>query len=449
MMQMSELAQSVHGRIQGGDALFSSVSTDTRSIQPGALFVALSGPNFDGNAFVSRAAEKGAVGALVREDAANAPLPTVAVDDTRAALGSLAATWRGKQQAKIYAVTGSNGKTTVKEMLASILALEETGIATAGNLNNDIGMPLTLLRLRQGDVYAVLEMGMNHAGEIARLTDIARPDVALINNAAAAHLEGLGSLENVARAKGEILQGLGADGIAVLNADDAFFPLWKELAGARRIISFGLADAADVSVSIASSQSRALAGERMRMRTPRGEVDIRLPLPGQHNVMNALAAAAAALAGGASLEQIRQGLENMQPVAGRLVVLTGVNGATILDDSYNANPASVAAALDVLAGYPGEKILVMGDMGELGEDSLEQHEQIGVLAKSKGVDRLLAVGEQSRLAVEAFGGGGRWFEDQTILLAALQPRLNNDTAVLVKGSRASRMDRISQKLIGE
>ena len=449
MMQMSELAQSVHGRIQGGDALFSSVSTDTRSIQPGALFVALSGPNFDGNAFVSRAAEKGAVGALVREDAANAPLPTVAVDDTRAALGSLAATWRGKQQAKIYAVTGSNGKTTVKEMLASILALEETGIATAGNLNNDIGMPLTLLRLRQGDVYAVLEMGMNHAGEIARLTDIARPDVALINNAAAAHLEGLGSLENVARAKGEILQGLGADGIAVLNADDAFFPLWKELAGARRIISFGLADAADVSVSIASSQSRALAGERMRMRTPRGEVDIRLPLPGQHNVMNALAAAAAALAGGASLEQIRQGLENMQPVAGRLVVLTDVNGATILDDSYNANPASMAAALDVLAGYPGEKILVMGDMGELGEDSLEQHEQIGVLAKSKGVDRLLAVGEQSRLAVEAFGGGGRWFEDQTILLAALQPRLNNDTAVLVKGSRASRMDRISQKLIGE
>ena len=449
MMQMSELAQSVHGRIQGGDALFSSVSTDTRSIQPGALFVALSGPNFDGNAFVSRAAEKGAVGALVREDAANAPLPTVAVDDTRAALGSLAATWRGKQQAKIYAVTGSNGKTTVKEMLASILALEETGIATAGNLNNDIGMPLTLLRLRQGDVYAVLEMGMNHAGEIARLTDIARPDVALINNAAAAHLEGLGSLENVARAKGEILQGLGADGIAVLNADDAFFPLWKELAGARRIISFGLADAADVSVSIASSQSRALAGERMRMRTPRGEVDIRLPLPGQHNVMNALAAAAAALAGGASLEQIRQGLENMQPVAGRLVVLTDVNGATILDDSYNANPASMAAALDVLAGYPGEKILVMGDMGELGEDSLEQHEQIGVLAKSKGVDRLLAVGEQSRLAVEAFGGGGRWFEDQTVLLAALQPRLNNDTAVLVKGSRASRMDRISQKLIGE
>ncbi|RTZ58174.1 MAG: UDP-N-acetylmuramoyl-tripeptide--D-alanyl-D-alanine ligase [Gammaproteobacteria bacterium] len=449
MMQMSELAQSVHGRIQGGDALFSSVSTDTRSIQPGALFVALSGPNFDGNAFVSRAAEKGAVGALVREDAANAPLPTVAVDDTRAALGSLAATWRGKQQAKIYAVTGSNGKTTVKEMLASILALEETGIATAGNLNNDIGMPLTLLRLRQGDAYAVLEMGMNHAGEIARLTDIARPDVALINNAAAAHLEGLGSLENVARAKGEILQGLGADGIAVLNADDAFFPLWKELAGARRIISFGLADAADVSVSIASSQSRALAGERMRMRTPRGEVDIRLPLPGQHNVMNALAAAAAALAGGASLEQIRQGLENMQPVAGRLVVLTDVNGATILDDSYNANPASMAAALDVLAGYPGEKILVMGDMGELGEDSLEQHEQIGVLAKSKGVDRLLAVGEQSRLAVEAFGGGGRWFEDQTVLLAALQPRLNNDTAVLVKGSRASRMDRISQKLIGE
>ena len=449
MMQMSELAQSVHGRFQGNDALFSSVSTDTRSIRPGALFVALSGPNFDGNRFVAQAAEKGAVGALVRADATDMPLPTVAVDEPRKALGMLAAYWRGKQAAKIYAVTGSNGKTTVKEMLAGILARAATGIATAGNLNNDIGMPLTLLRLRQGDAYAVVEMGMNHAGEIAWLSEIARPDVALINNAAGAHLEGLGSLENVARAKGEILQGLGADGIAVLNADDAFFPLWKELAGARRVISFGLGGAADVSAAITAAQDGVAGGAMMRMSTPQGEVKICLPLPGRHNVMNALAASAAALAGGVSLAQIRQGLENMQPVPGRLLLRRGENGAMVLDDSYNANPASMAAALEVLAECAGEKILVMGDMGELGEDALSQHRQIGALARDKGIDRLLAVGELSRAAVEAFGANARWFEDQAALLAALQPQLNRNVNVLVKGSRASRMERISQALMGD
>ena len=447
MMHMSELAQSVKGEPMGGDVLFTSVSTDTRQIQPGALFVALDGPNFDGNRFVDEAAAKGAVGALVRSGAESAALPVVAVDDTRVALGSLAAYWRKKHDALIYGVTGSNGKTTVKEMLAAILAVGRRGIATKGNLNNDIGMPLTLLRLRAEDDYAVLEMGMNHPGEIACLTHIARPDIAVINNAAGAHLEGLGSIENVARAKGEILQGLPENGVAILNADDDFFTLWRNLAGEQgcRVVSFGLDQEADVSAEVETGWLDSV----LHLRSPRGETSLRLPLPGRHNALNALAACAAALAGGATLEQVRQGLEGMRSVSGRLVARSGIAGATVLDDTYNANPASLAAGLDVLSRFPGRKVLALGDMGELGEDSLAQHARAGELARAKGVDQLYATGEQSAAAVEAFGENGHWFTDKEALAAALKQQLTGDTAVLVKGSRASRMEQVSQALTGE
>lgn len=445
MMQMSELAQSVQGQIQGENVLFTSVSTDTREMKPGSLFVALSGPNFDGNRFVGAAAANGAVGALVRKGSSVESLPLVAVEDTRIALGSLAAHWRKKHNATIFGVTGSNGKTTVKEMLDAIEAVECVGIATEGNFNNDIGMPLTLLRLRKGDQYAVLEMGMNHAGEIAYLTEIAQPDVVVINNAAGAHLEGLGSIENVARAKGEILQGLSDNGVAVLNADDAFFPLWKEMAGSHQIISFGMKKPADVS----ATAELGLLGSRLMITAPEGSVEVQLPLAGRHNVMNALAATAAAVAGGANLSQVKKGLESMRPVAGRLVVKQATSGAMILDDTYNANPASLAAALDVLSRFPGEKILVLGDMGELGADSLQQHAKAGKLAKQKNVDRLLASGELSAAAVEAFGAGGEWYADKTLLLKSLQDRLTENMAVLVKGSRASHMEQISHALFEE
>jgi len=430
----------------GDDVLFTSVSTDTRQIQPGALFVALSGPNFDGNRFVDQAAAKGAVGALVREGIDATALPVVAVDDTRVALGSLAAYWRNKHDATIYGVTGSNGKTTVKEMLAAILSVGHAGIATKGNLNNDIGMPLTLLRLRADDDYAVLEMGMNHPGEIAYLTQIARPDVAVINNAAGAHLEGLGSIENVALAKGEILQGLRENGVAVLNADDEFFGLWAGLAKDKgcRVVRFGLDSAADVSAEIDAGWLEST----LQLRTPEGEIDIALPLPGRHNVMNALAASAAALAGDATLEQVKSGLENMHSVSGRLVARKGIAGVTVLDDTYNANPASLAAGLDVLSRFPGRKVLALGDMGELGEDSLAQHAEAGKQALASGVDELYATGEQSAAAVDAFGENGRWFADKDALTAALKGQLTENTAVLVKGSRASRMEQVSQALCG-
>jgi len=368
-------------------------------------------------------------------------LPLIVVDDTRLALGKLAAFWRSQLKLKLVAVTGSNGKTTVKEMLAAILreaAGEDGVLATQGNLNNDIGMPLTLLKLRAQHQYAVIEMGMNHPGEIAYLTNIARPDVAVINNAGAAHLAGLGSVEQVARAKGEIFSGLAADGVAVINADDAFAPLWKELAQGRNIVEFGLEHAAQVSATF----QLAPLGSELKITTTAGEFAATLQVPGLHNVRNALAATAAASALGIATAKIAAGLHQFGGVKGRLQRKPGLHGATLIDDSYNANPASVKAAIAVLASMPGKKILVLGDMGELGPGACDLHRELGAAAKQAGVDILFAHGDLCREAAAEFGENAWFFERIEELLADLENLLAPDVTVLVKGSRFMQMERV-------
>jgi UDP-N-acetylmuramoyl-tripeptide--D-alanyl-D-alanine ligase len=426
---------------------FTSVTTDSRAITPGCLFIALRGERFDGHEFVSQAIRQGAAAAMVDQASAGKHqadwqgLPLLIVADTRLALGQLAAFWRSQQNIKLAAVTGSNGKTTVKEMLAAILreaAGADAVLATEGNLNNDIGMPLTLLKLRGQHRFAVIEMGMNHPGEIAYLTNIARPDVAVINNAGAAHLAGLGSVEEVARAKGEIFAGLAAGGTAVINADDAFAALWRELANGHSIIEFGLEHPAQVS---ATCQPGPLDSE-MKLRTPAGECSVKLPVPGLHNVRNALAAAATASALGIGNEAITSGLQKFAGVKGRLQRKSGLHGATLIDDSYNANPASVKAAIAVLASMPGKRILVLGDMGELGTDASALHRELGAAAKQAGVDILLCHGDLCRAAADEFGCNAWFFERIEELLADLENLLAPDVTVLVKGSRFMQMERV-------
>jgi len=452
MMTLSLAAQAVKGRLVGADTLFSTVTTDSRKVAAGDLFVALKGERFDGHDFLAQCFEQGAVAAMVDERPAISnqlsAKPLLLVSDTRLALGDLAAAWRARFVLPLTAVTGSNGKTTVKEMLAAIL-LETVGVeavlATEGNLNNDIGLPLTLLKLRPQHRYAVAEMGMNHPGEIAYLTRIAKPTVALINNAQPAHLAGMGSVEAVAQAKGEIFEGLAADGTAVINADDAFAPFWKQLAAPRNVMTFGLEHPADVS---ASYQLQA-ASSQLWLKTPQGETQVLLAIPGLHNVRNALAATAAALAMGVALPAIVQGLQQFNGVKGRLQRKAGKNGTAIIDDSYNANPASVRAAIEVLAAAAGKKILVLGDMGELGEGAGKLHEAIGIQAKQAGIEMLLTLGELSRSSAEAFGSGAQHFASPEELAAALQHELTPRTTVLVKGSRFMRMERVVALLTDE
>ena len=443
-MTLSTAARAVQGTLRGADTEFTGVSTDTRRLTRGDLFVALTGPRFDGNAFVAQAAQSGAVGALVSR-AIEAPIPTVVVDDTRLALGRLAADWRSRFNIPLVAVTGSNGKTTVKNMIAAILAERGATLATAGNLNNDIGVPLTLLRLRARDRFAVIEMGMNHSGEIDTLTHLASPTVALVNNAAAAHLAGLGSVEAVAHAKGEIFSGLAADGTAVINADDPYAGLWRNLAGTRRLLSFGLDQAADIHATYTLEDR----GSLIHLHTPHGETTMRLPLLGRHNVMNALAASGAALAAGASLADIQAGLEKLKAVSGRLEIKRGVHGARVLDDSYNANPDSLAAGIEVLRNAGGVRVLVFGDMGELGESAGALHRRIGALAHQVGIEHLYALGELSREAVSAFGSGAQHFETHEAMTEALRHNLRAGMTVLVKGSRAMKMERIVAGIVEE
>jgi UDP-N-acetylmuramoyl-tripeptide--D-alanyl-D-alanine ligase len=447
MLKLSQAAGGIKATTQGSDVAFSSVTTDSRAINPGCLFVALRGERFDGHDFVAQAIQQGAAAALVDEAAAKQHqaewqgIPLLVVADTRLALGGLAALWRGQQAVKLVAVTGSNGKTTVKEMLAAILrkaAGEEAVLATEGNLNNDIGMPLMLLKLRAQHKFAVIEMGMNHPGEIEYLTQIAHPDVAVINNAGAAHLAGLGSVEDVARAKGEIFSGLAAGGVAVINADDAFAALWKKLASTHSILEFGL----DHPVQVSATCKLGTLQSELSLRTPAGECRVKLPVPGLHNVRNALAAAAAASALGVGTEAIAAGLEKFAGVKGRLQKKSGLHGATLIDDSYNANPASVKAAISVLASMPGKKILVLGDMGELGPDAIALHGEIGAAAKQAGVDILFCHGDICRAAAAEFGTNAWFFERIEELLADLENLLAPDVTVLVKGSRFMKMERV-------
>ncbi|MBZ0106969.1 MAG: UDP-N-acetylmuramoyl-tripeptide--D-alanyl-D-alanine ligase [Sulfuricella denitrificans] len=447
MLTLTQAAAGIQASMQGADVTFTSVTSDSRAITTGCLFVALRGERFDGHDFVTQAIRQGALTAMVDQAAAERHaaewqgMPLLVVADTRLVLGQLAAFWRGRQNIRLVAVTGSNGKTTVKEMLAAILreaAGEQAVLATEGNLNNDIGMPLMLLKLREQHRFAVIEMGMNHPGEIEYLTRIARPDVAVINNAGAAHLAGLGSVEEVARAKGEIFSGLASDGLAVINADDAFAALWKKLAGTHAIIEFGLDHPAQVS---AACQTGPLESE-LQLRTPASEFQVKLPLPGLHNVRNALAAAAAATALDIKPEAIAAGLEKFAGVKGRLQRKPGLHGATLIDDTYNANPASVKAAIAVLASMPGRKILVLGDMGELGPDADEMHRELGASARQSGVDILLCHGDICRATAAEFGANAWFFERIEELLADLENLLAPDVTVLVKGSRFMQMERV-------
>jgi UDP-N-acetylmuramoyl-tripeptide--D-alanyl-D-alanine ligase len=447
MWPLSQAVVRVGGRREGGDPTFQSVAIDGRRDCTGALYVALRGERFDGHDFVAQAAAHGAVAAMV-DHPVDVPLPQWVVDDTRLALGRLAAAWRDDFRGRVVAVTGSNGKTTVKEMIAAVLAQAGSVRATRGNLNNDIGMPLTLLSARDED-FLVLEMGANHQGEIGYMTDIARPEVALITNAGRAHLEGFGGLEGVAKGKGEIARGLPPDGTFIVPSDSQWLPLWRTLAGDRRMLTCGPGAAADVSLDPDSivaewgemgfrTHFTALIGGR--------PVPLALRLAGLHNVRNALIAVVVASVLGVGDEAVRAGLDALAPVPGRLCPRRTAAGARLIDDTYNANPDSLLAAIAVLTGIAGRHTLVMGDLGELGADELSLHRQMGEAARTAGVDALFAVGRLSAAAVEGFGEGGRHFADQAALVAALRPRLGPDDLVLVKGSRLSAMERVADAL---
>ena len=452
-MMLSDCADAVQGKLIGDDVAVTSVSIDTRAIKPGQLYIAVKGYNFDGNAFVAQAEQAGAIAAIVHKGV-NPSLPHIVVDDTRLALSELAGFWRrsfaahGNEALSVVGVTGSNGKTTVKEMVASILAVNDPVLFTQGNLNNDIGVPLTLLRLDKQHRYAVIEMGANHAGEIAYTSRYAQADVAIITNAGAAHIEGFGSLDGVAKAKGEIIETLKKDGIAVINHDDDYFGYWRSVAGNRQILSFGLHSGADVTAKAITAQIRNNTFvTTFELITAQGVVDISLKLAGLHNVVNALAATTASLALGLGLKQIKQGLESVKPVTGRLQPLVSRSGAIVIDDTYNANSASLKVGLDVLANCKGKSWLVLGAFGELGPDSAKMHEEMGALIKASGVVRLLAVGEDSRKTVQAFGIGATFFEQQQDLITELQQELEGDETILIKGSRAQHMENVVAALV--
>jgi len=434
---LSDAAIAVHGVLHGDDRTFTGATMDSRKIAANELFVALAGARVDGHDFLSVAREHGAVAALVERKVAD-PLPQIVVADARLALGRLAAWWRTHYTCPVIGLTGSNGKTTVKELLAAILERCGATLATQGNLNNDIGLPLTLLRLRSSHRYAVIEMGANHPGEIEYLTRITQPDIALINNAGPAHLEGFGTVEGVARAKGEIFSGLSAQGIAVINADDTYASLWQTIAAARPLVRFGLTAGAEVSAHWEGDP----VGSRLHVHTPAGSAHATLHLPGQHNVLNALAATAAALAVNVTLQDIALGLESAHGAPGRLQIKAGRNDSRIIDDTYNANPASVQAALEVLAASRGRRVLVLGDLAELGDDKIALHRSIGSAAKAAGIDAVYTVGTLSEHAASAFGGEHRHFASQEELMTHLIPILALGTTLLVKGSRSAHMERV-------
>jgi UDP-N-acetylmuramoyl-tripeptide--D-alanyl-D-alanine ligase len=443
-MQVAEAAAALQARCSDGDTEFSGCSTDSRSCAREQLFVALAGPNHDGHAHVAEAGRRGAAAAMVSR-AVDARIPMIRVDDTLAALGQLAAHWRDRFELPVIGVTGSNGKTTVKEMLAAILRGGAAVLATRGNLNNEIGLPLTLMELGTEHRMAVIEMGANHPGEIARLARLARPHVGIITQCAPAHLEGFGSIEGVARAKGELLANLDADGTAIINADDDFAPLWRNLAGRRRILSFAIDNPADVRAEWRAQRT----GSRIVLKTPAGEIALHLGLPGRHNVANAAAASAAALAVGATPEAIVAGLQAMRPVPGRLEVKAGADDVCVIDDTYNANPASLEAGLEVLAGFPGHHWLVLGDMAELGDDAPTFHSQVAERVRAHGVERLLTIGELSRLTTERFGAGAEHHASMDALIATLEASMEPHTTILVKGSRSMGMERVVAALTAE
>jgi UDP-N-acetylmuramoyl-tripeptide--D-alanyl-D-alanine ligase len=444
---LSDFAKECGGMLRGADQTFSGVSSDTRTLKSGELFVALRGPRFNANEFVSAAHTAGAAGAVVDSEQ-SVSISQIVVQDTQAALERFGSGWRSQFSIPVIGVAGSNGKTTAKEMTATILTQAGSCLATRGNLNNHIGVPLTLLRIEATNRFAVVEMGANQAGDVAALVRIARPTVGMITNAGAEHLEGFGNLEGVARAEGEMVEGLEASSTAVINADDEFASLWRQMTRAR-VLSFGVAKRAD----FMASDIRTTIGAdgfltHFTLNSPLGAgTPIELQMGGRHNVSNALAAAAAASAAGANLQHITAGLAAVRAVAGRLQLKKATSGAWLIDDSYNANPSSMRAGIEVLASLEGRKWLVLGDMAELGAYSESSHREIGELARARGIERLYATGPLAALAVESFGPGAKWFADAPALAQALEAA-TPDVRMLVKGSRVNRLERVVEALVG-
>jgi len=444
MMDTASAARAVAGRLIGQSQVFAHVTTDSRALRPGDLFVALAGARFDGHDFVATAQAEGAVAALVACDrAAGLAGNLIAVGDPLAALGMLAAHWRSRFELPLALVVGSNGKTTVKEMLAAILRAqfgEGAVLATQGNLNNAIGLPLTLLRLRAEHRAAVIELGMNHRGETRGLAAIAQPNIVLVNNAQREHQEFMANVAEVAAEHADAVAALPRDGTAIINADDAFAAVWAKAARAAgaRMLTFGIDGPADVRGRCTLRED----GSGIDITLPADRIDVALQVPGVHMVRNALAAAAAATAAGVAPAAIRAGLQAFRAAPGRLVALRATSGARVFDDSYNANPDSMRAAIDVLAAAAGTRVLVMGDMGEVGADGPAYHREIGVYARSRGIDRLLATGELAREAVAAFGATAEHCADVEVLALRARAAAGPDVAILVKGSRFMRMERV-------
>ncbi len=443
-MTLSELARRFGGELVHGDAEFSRLSTDTRTLQKGDLFLALRGERFDGHDFLETAAHREVAGLVVETAPDPLTLPQWRVPDTLTALGQIAAANRDRFTGPLVAITGSSGKTTVKTMLAGILVRAGGVLATRGNLNNHIGVPLTLLELEARHEYAVIEMGASGPGEIASYCRWARPDVALVNNVMPAHIEGFGSVEGVARAKGEIYQALGKNGIAVINRDDAFSNQWLDGLDGQRVIDFSLHQT-HVQCHARDIEHRP-EGVNFILVVGADTARVALSAPGEHSVRNALAAAACAFALGLSAQAIARGLESFEPVAGRMSARRGWAGALIIDDSYNANPGSVKAAIEVLAAHEGRRILVLGDMGELGEHSAELHRELGERARNRGLDRVVTLGPLSANTAAAFGEGGSNYQTHEAVIEALKGELDGDARVLIKGSRSAGMDRVVRGL---
>lgn len=436
----SALAIELAGELSGPDVTFSQLSTDTRELRPGTVYLALRGERFDGNDFIGQAQSAGAIGAVVHGTLVSA-LPLLQVADTHEALGRIAALNRRRGQARVIALTGSQGKTTVKEMAGAILKSQAHTLVTAANLNNTIGVPLTLLKLDAEHEFAVIEMGANQAGEIAFSVAVAQPDLALITNASPAHIEGFGSLQGIVEAKGEIIDGVQAHGTVVLNADDANCGQWQQRAGHRKVVLFSRENSGGTALYYSRANTVDKEGRAaFTLVTPLGERNVTMNMLGKHNITNAIAAAAATLEVGATLDSVVAGLSSVMPVKGRLLPVAGIAGSRLIDDSYNASPGSFFAAIDVLMSHDGERYLVAGDMRELGTESAEAHRAVGDYAKRAGVERLLAVGEQCRLMTNAFGAGAEHFETQGALIECCRKLATADATFLIKGSRGSTMD---------
>ena len=443
-MKLSDAAKILNGELKGEDAIFYGASTDTRSIQAGQLFFAWKGDKHDAHNFLDSIEAQGAIGAIVERYTPSVNISQIVVKDSQKALGSLAKEWKKQWKGTVIALTGSNGKTTLKEMIASILREKGQTLATEGNYNNHVGCPLTVLKLTDQHEYAVIEMGANHFEEIRYLTKIVQPNVAIVNNAGPCHLEGFGSIEGVAKAKGEIFEGLAKDGIAIINADDDYAKYWLGINTDHKIMTFGIRNDADVMAKNIQKQSFELVihGE---------SIHVNLPLVGVHNILNACAAAAATYSVGVTLAEIKQGLENLHCVKGRLEKIQLSPNHILINDAYNGNPASLKAGIDALEGIADHTWLVLGDMRELGDLAVSMHEDCGRYAKVKGFDQLLALGELSQKSAEAFGEGSRYFTSHDDIIATLQENLkaiqNESVAILVKGSNSMKMFVVAEAMM--